>query len=266
MSKQFRIKALHVITNRKRTIILRANNIEDLTGALLNQGFREPYDIEELKPEPATERQLNYAKILNINIPFEVSKSDLSALIDKSVENDGEPNPDLLEYATGMGFSFSKYIGNKRLYNLIYENLTSTDKLAFFIFCVYRYLSDDRAGNLSTHLFKEKIYDYAALIKLNPKIVKSAFNYRGDELRFFGTLKFSDGYETIGGSINTMAYKEVSKFVSETFGTPKTKTLKVDSKSNYKPNTHSGESKSGCMTKAAMFILIFALVALLIIM
>ena len=43
--------------------------------------------IVEIPPEPATDRQLTYAKDLGISIPPDVSKADLSDLISLTVGN-----------------------------------------------------------------------------------------------------------------------------------------------------------------------------------
>ena len=252
MNKSFKIKALFEQTNRTRTVFLTAKSIQELAIILHNKGFVEPFDIEEIKPESPTDPQLSYAKSLSINIPFGISKDDLSVLISRKIEDDSDPSAELVDYATNMGFSFSKYIGEKQLYNLNYENLELRDKLAFFIFSIYRYLSGDIRENLLVHPFKEKFYSFSDEMKSDKKFVKSALNYKGEELRFFGTVRFADGVESIGASINTIAYKAASEYVSQTFGTQKTKIFKSEQIFAYELSTNN-RNHSICQGKKSNF-------------
>ena len=259
MNKLFKIKSLFKETNRKRTIFLNAKSLDELTSILLDKGFVEPFEIEEIEPELPTDGQISYANSLNINIPIGVSKADLSALIDRTINNDSSPSPEFVEYAIDMGFSFSKYAGKASLYNLVYENLELKDKLCFFTFSVYKYLSGDGRDNLMTHPYKDKFYVFVDSMKADAKFVKSAINYRGEELIFFGIIRFSDGVESNGGSINTIAYKSVSVFISETFNTPKTKIFKPDQNSGYEFLAPSNP-KTGCASLVAFVAFLFVII------
>jgi hypothetical protein len=136
--------------------------------------------------------------------------------------------------------------------------------MAFFVFAVYRYLSEDRAANLGTHPHKSKIYGFVDSILLEDRIVKSIGKYQGEDLRFFGTIRYPDGNESIGGSIDTIGYKAVSEFVSSTFNTPKTKIWKpkgeLPKRNNSKRQSTPSKTPSGC---SAFVIMIFSLVILL---
>jgi hypothetical protein len=200
-------------TNRRRTEVIAAKSKEELIETLKNSEFSEPFEIEEIFNEP-TESQLDYAAALGIDVPKNASKEDVSALISRAVDGDGaEPNPELIEFATDRGLVFSQYIGKRALYNLIFNRLPLEDKIAFFCFCAYRWLSDDRQGNLDRHKYKPLFYEFAKQQFSNEKFVKSLENYAGEEIRFFGTLKFTDGGECSGGSVNTIAYKTCANFL-----------------------------------------------------
>ncbi len=156
MHKKFRAKALYKETNRKRTVFFTAKSEAEVVQMLLQAGYAEPFEIIEELPEPATSAQIKYAKALQIDIPPNPTKDDLSALISREVDNDSASNPELIAFAEGRGLSFSKFIGKKALYNLIFNNLPQEDKIAFFAFSVYRWLSEDRRGNLGFHQYSDK--------------------------------------------------------------------------------------------------------------
>ncbi len=262
--KSFKIRALFTETKKKRTVMQEAKSVEELIQILTAKGYVAPFEIEELEPEPPTERQLSYAKDLGIQIPIGISRFQLSILIDRKVNNDSEPNPELVTYAEVMGIDFPDFVGKKALYDLIFANLGLRDKLAFFVFAVYRYLSEDRRSNLQIHPNREKIYDYVDTILLEDKIVKSICKYQGEELRFFGTIRFPDGNETRGGSINTIGYKVVSEWVSMIFNTPKTKIWRPEgeltSRQNSQKDPAVGASPFGCVILSILFCVVIGIV------
>lgn len=239
--KQFQINALFVKTNRQRKLILNAKCEMEVVSKLVEMGYREPFEILELPPEPATEAQLKYANNLNINVPNNVSKDDLSVLIQKKLDFDSDPNPELIDFANEIGMDFSKYIGKKSLYNLIFNKLELKDKIAFFIFCIYRWLSDDRKGNLAKHPYKLVFYEFSNIMISNERFIKSMNNYSGSDLRFFGVLKFDNGRETYGGSQNTIAYKYCIEFLTVRFDINKTKTRTLKSK-NYSAQSNTSNN------------------------
>ena len=232
MYKKFKVRAVYIPTNRKRTETLIAKDEEELIERLKNSDFKEPFDIEEIFNE-STDRQLEYAKDLGIKVPKDASLEDVSALISRNVDGDSlNPNPELIEYAVDKGLYFSKYIGKKALYNLIYESLSLKDRIAFFCFSVYRHLSDDRQGNLDKHRHKNLFYEFAESEINNDKFLKSLGKYTGEDIRFFGTLKFPDGGVTYGGSVNTIAFKTCALFLCKKLSLKLVTTKKVNSNKN----------------------------------
>jgi hypothetical protein len=271
MLKNYTVKAIHIETKRKRTHTVTANNIGEAIELFKKEGLIEPFDISETPlppPEPATERQLEYAKHLKIEIPENATKDELSVLISYKVDNDSPPNPGLIDFATGRNISFSKHIGKKALYNLLFRALPLEDRIAFFAFSVYRSLSDDREANLDKHISKNVFYELAEQQLRNDQFLKSMNRYSGENLRFFGTMKFKDGNSTNGGSVNTVSYKVCAEFISGRFGTPKYKTtiLKEERKSNQlasRPIVDSSNNyKGGCALYLILLIVISSIVIL----
>jgi hypothetical protein len=81
------------------------------------------------------------------------------------------------------------------------------DKIAFFVFCIYRYHSNDRNGNLNRSPHKKSFYLFAANHVADKAFVRSMNRYEGSDLRVFGRARTADGYYFTGGSTGTLAYK-----------------------------------------------------------
>lgn len=213
----YQCKALYSRTNRKRTVKFEVFNEDDVKIQLLRDGFCEPFDIKRIPFPRATDAQINNIKTYITKIPpDDICLYDASAMISCSCENDSVPHPDLIQYATEMKLKFSYYIGKKALYNLIFNSLDMEDKIAFFVFCIYRFTTDDRRGNLNKSPYKNLFYDFSSENLSNEQFIKSMNRYTGSELRYFGKLTIGN-IETWGGSTNTIAYKNVIVFLKKHF-------------------------------------------------
>jgi len=249
--KQFSIRGTNPETGRKKTITLDVPNITTPYEMVSKQKIlNEPYEINEIPFRPPSDRQLEYAKGLGVKNPSDACLEDVSALISFAVDSDSEPNPELVEFATNRGFTFSKYIGKKALYDLIFYRLSPLDKIAFFCFSVYRYLSDDRHGNLDTSPHRDTFYSFAQQHEGDKKFVDSMLKYEGKDLRYFGTMRIKEEWETIsvhGGSIQTGAYRTVANYLHDKFNTPLTLTKKMEGKpdfNSYKKRADENERRS----------------------
>lgn len=218
------IKGLFHETNRKRTIYISCHKNCKPEELAQNQGLFPPYEIKEILPDEPTEAQLNFAKDLKIKIPLDANIEDISCLLNRAVHHDSEPSPELVEYANFKKFCFSKYIGKKELYNLVFNRLDLRDRIAFFCFCIYSYLSDNKQANLEKSEHKEVFYNFADQYLNDDKFIASMNTYRGQDLRFFGKskiIKEENGQqveiEIYGGSRATSSYRIASKFLIETF-------------------------------------------------
>jgi hypothetical protein len=261
MLKQYQAEAVYSETKKKRKVTFIAQAEEDVINLLNILGYLEPYQISELAPKPPTQKQIDYAKDLKITIPPDASGSDVSALISSKLDGDISANIELMMYAQEKGLKIAKYIGAKGLYDSLYEHLNLNDKIAFFIFSVYRQLSGDTSNNLNKHVQKDAIYNYAIELKKNEKVLKSLLGYSGRDLMHFGKILYADNLEVNGGSVNTYAYKEVSTFISKTYSTTKTKKIVSDRTSGL---TSSDESKTkgkkgGCFAAALIILLLLFL-------
>ena len=216
--KEFSVHAKHKSSNRFRTVKILAKSQDVCEKLAEEQGLLPPYEISELPPNAPSERQSSYAKALHIGFPSDITYNELSDLIDRKVSNGGDtPQIGLAEFAVAHDMHFSRYIGKNRLYDLVFSNLRGVDKIAFFIFCIYRWMSDDRNANLDEHKYKETFYEFAQELQGNSKFIKSMERYSGRNIKFFGTL-YGGGYEHEGGSTNTIAFKTVSDYLENKLG------------------------------------------------
>jgi hypothetical protein len=220
--KRYSIHAKFTETKRKRRLTLFALDEEQAILKAMEKGFEEPFDLTE-EPEIPTPNQVHFAEDLEIDIPENCSKIDLSYLITRRKGDPKHPNIELMDFAGGRGLLSSRYIGKKSLYNSLFSSLKSEDKVAFFIFCIYRYLSDDRRGNLDSHPQREIFYKFAEEMVKNQSFIKSMLKYKGKDLRFFGTIRTNE-IEICGGSTNTIAYKKASLYLRDHFDLPLTRT------------------------------------------
>lgn len=256
--KHYSVAGKHKDTGRKRTINISAISLEQCKEKAADEGILEPYEITEYPPSLPSERQLAYAKDLGIKIPENATFKDISALLDRKQQVDNlDPQQGLIDYANAREFEFSKYIGKKALYNLIFYKLSGKDKIAFFIFCVYRWLSDDRESNLDTHKYKDKFYELADKLTNDDKFVKSMNRYEGEEIRFFGALTSTNGEISFGGSTETIAYKTASEILCKDLNLKnrKVKTLPKTNE-NIDRNQYKTSKKNGCLTLVLLIILL----------
>jgi len=239
LRNNYKIKGTNSNTGRKKTLSIKAFSNEECLELASNEGLVEPFEISLEESLPPTEAQLSYAKYLKINIPKNITKEEISFLIDRVKYKDkSEPNPELIEYAESMNIEFSNYVGKKQLYDIIWDSLYGLDKIEFFIFCVYRWISDDRHGNLLTHKCKDKFNCFAKILIDDKSFINSlAKSYdEGKSIRFFGTLYVGKNQYT-GGSTITQAYKTVVKFLKKEFGL-KNRTFKyLKDESTYNMNS-----------------------------
>lgn len=207
--KLYRCKGTYIKTGRKRSLTIEAFDEDDALNQLRQQpDFIEPFEINRISFPELTDLQKDYLKNMDFS---DVCKYDASAILSLKYDYDSVPNPELVLFATECHVKFSYYIGKRALYDLIFNSLELKDKIAFFAFCIFRYTSRDRRGNLNSHPYHKLFYDFAENNLTNESFIKSMNKYSGKELRFFGE---HPTYGT-GGSKNTIAYKAVMEFLKQ---------------------------------------------------
>ena len=263
ITRYFTYKAKNSETKRVRSVTVDADNENEAIEKLKAQGFLEPFELQREGSNAPSDAQLDYAKKLGVKIPKDANIKDASALIAKAVDNDSDPNPDLVEYANELGLTFSQYIGKRALYGLVYRSMDLKEQIAFFVFCVYRWLSDDRGGNLNKHQHRQIFYDFAEQYVNDAKFVKSLAQYSGEDIRFFGKITYSDGNEYYGGSASTLAYKTCAAFLKERFGLQNKTSIRLKGKgeggSERSNSKKPKDNTKGCAFGVVAFSILFVL-------
>lgn len=213
----YRIKGKHSETKRVRTLKIFAWNEDDAKKQALESGLESCASIEIIPFEEPTQNQLDYARDLGIRLPTDATKDDVSALIDRKINEDEEYNHGLLEFATNRRVYVSKYTTSSDLYGFIFHKLPLVDRIAFFSYAIYRDITRDEHSNLDTHPSKQKFYDFAVSKEHDEQFIKSFNRYRsGNEIEYFGEVTIIDhtgNWTSTAGSVDTIAYKAVRQYL-----------------------------------------------------
>ena len=256
----YEIQGPHKDTNRVRTVRIPALSEENATQKALNEGLLSIKSIRLIQNGKPSDRQIAYAQGVGIKVLDSYSAEDLSALLSRHEDHDSEPKAGLIEFATSHDLYFSKLIGKTALYNHIFSKLPDLDRVAFFIFCIYRYISDDREPNLDKHIHNKLFYDFANQTINDKKFMNSLNRYTGKQLKFFGNLIIGNGTTLTGGSTSTIAFKTAHEFLiknnlvqaSDKFQTKKLNNNPQPSQQPPSPILEPSKAK-GCGTAAIMF-------------
>ena len=171
--------------------------------------------------EMPTRRQLAAAARYGITVTSEMDAQDVSDLLSRHLRQDPkEPNQGLIEFALNRGIHFANGIGKKALYNRIWEQLPRYDKFAFFSFCVYRYLSDDRnIADMDKSPYKESFYRFADRCMKFTRYTECLEDFEGEGLRCFGELIINKGEDSEdfvgGGNTDSDLYNDAVVFLIE---------------------------------------------------
>ena len=171
--------------------------------------------------EMPTRRQLAAAARYGITVTSEMDAQDVGGLLSRHLRQDSkEPNQGLIEFALNRGIHFANGIGKKALYNRIWEQLPRYDKFAFFSFCVYRYLSDDRnIADMDKSPYKESFYRFADRCMKFTRYTECLEDFEGEGLRCFGELIINKGEDSEdfvgGGNTDSDLYNDAVVFLIE---------------------------------------------------
>lgn len=247
--KRYTVIGINSSTGRRKTITVSAADDAGARNAAILRGL-EPNSVDELPPFPPSEAQLQYAAKLGVIIPEGATIDDASAIISKAVDDDIAPSKDLVDFANHHGLKYSSYIGEQRLYDELFKDLGYIERISFFAFSVYRWLTGEKRNNLEIHPERQKFYDFAEQIKANQRIVDSILRYEGRLIRYFGRL--IDVGENIhpGGSTNTIAYNETCDYLQSAFGisvSKKTQRIKGGNEGSVQTLPEKPVNKPGCL-------------------
>ena len=256
-NKKYSIKAYYTPTKRFRTVIQIGSSEEVCYENMRKEGYTDPFEAMEIFDDP-TEAQLNYAANLGIKVPADATKQDVSAMLDFKENNDNAPNVRLLSFAYQQNLYVSKYIGEERLYDFLFEALDLPIKIVFFIFSIYEHSTKTRTYNPNEHPLKASFVDFSNLYVSDDRFVKSMNRYRGSDLRYFGETNLGDHEYSFGGSRDTIAYKAAINFLRSRglVAPPASRPAPSKTYTYHQQTPHINsdfrESKSGCFRQAVI--------------
>ena len=208
----YKIKGHGKDSGRSRTRTYKAKDeasvfeVADADGTVIDS-------LEELPPEPPTDRQVAYAKDIGVKIPSGITKSELSDLISCKVEDDTPAEQTLINIAREYGIETTDYVGEVSLYSWIFSSLSQPgrerDLVAWFAFNVLNDRATTRRSKSISSPSDPQLSSLTEDLAADSKVVQSIRRYSGESLRWFGERTFSDGSTRSGGSNRTAAYKAV---------------------------------------------------------
>jgi hypothetical protein len=225
-------------------------------------------EIEELPPEPPTDRQLAYAQDLGIKIPGDATKDELSDLISCKDDEDSKASPQLFAIANGYGVETTRYTGEGDVYTRIFSALSSPGReqelAAWFAFNVLKDRSSPRSAAVPDSPNEPQLNSVASKLVADPKVMQSIKRYSESGLLWFGERTDGDGYTRQGGSNRTAAYKAAAALIDTEFGL-KTSTAATSKKTSRSPaprEVGATDKKSGPSIATIVIIAIIVCIAL----
>lgn len=208
-------------TGRRRRRIYRSSS-ESGARKLAEEDGTIVEKINELPPDPPTERQLDYARDLGIFVPPNATKNDVSDLISIKVDNDKPSTARHRSFARLYGLKPTEYIGKKQLFDQIKYVLDKPGRekelASWFVYRVYRGLvkgADDAPIKGPNDTILQIIGEKFAL---EQSVINSIRRYQGREIIWFGEFTAPSGRVYSGGSKRTIAYKAAWSALEEKVG------------------------------------------------
>lgn len=149
-------------TNRMRKVELCVFPDEDVNQALTEAGYLlEGAEVARVSFPRPTDAQIATMKSHNDPIPENVSKEDISALMDRIINGDKEPAPQyLFDFAEQYRIVASRFTGFRYMHLTIWNNLDENQCLGFFLLCVRKY----KYGKWDPEKFNEYCEMYDSLM------------------------------------------------------------------------------------------------------
>lgn len=162
------------------------------------------------KENEPTDNQINYARSLDIYIPFGITFNELSDLISNVENNDKLATERHKAFADFYGIQYTKNVGKKSLFNKIqseiFSNAQKDHMASWFIFRVYRSLVRGQEDVSILSPDNDTIREITGTLLENPKFFNSLKRYSDSDLRYFGEFTDHQGFTHYGASKTTNAY------------------------------------------------------------
>ncbi len=215
--RTYSFNARFIETNRLRTRQIETFEPENILEEISSLGYyKDSITYKLILPEPATEKQLQYIKSLmektsyTVEIPVDkLSKTDASGVIDYLLAGGQTPSKDIMEYATELHIRASYCSPDWLIFEKIFYALPDKERIAFFIFCVFRDKYKPACENPNRSPHKGLFTSFADLYCENKRFLdsleKNYLNNENLDLTYFG--KITDEFWGDRDNRQTLAYK-----------------------------------------------------------
>lgn len=213
---KYKFSAKYMKTNRmhKNHIVYVFNN-ESVEDAIRREGYSEPIEYVKEEFPRASDSQVSYLRDKGLlNQPTKLSVDDATAILSKYENRDVSPSESFFKFVSDMRIPMSYYMGSERAYDTLFHQLESRDKLAFFVFSVYRHTKGSTNENMNTSEHKSVFYQFADKMISDDAFLRSLEKINGVKLRGIGTV-IGNGMTISGINRNSIAYKRAYEFLSE---------------------------------------------------
>lgn len=275
----YQVKGIGKETNRKRTKRYKAIDEEHARCLAEKDGTNVETILVE-SPSPATERQISYAKDLNLIFPPDINIDEMGHLISKKVEDDKDSPQWLQEYALNLypeenGLAITKYIGLAKLIGFLIYKLTEEGNFVELMkLLIYSIINNETKSNwrvpfinLANH---NDVQSLAETLINDNQVITSVKRYNSRDFISFGEYTDKEGYVNYGGSKRTNAYQITKKILiekgilSNSTYSPLNKTsskniITPENKFNY-TNKNVASKNKGCLGSILSLIIIFSLI------
>lgn len=193
---------------RKRTYTatdpLAARKLAEEDGTVVDEATVLPED-------PPTEAQVSYARDLGLDFPVDITKAEISDLLDCHLSGDKLPSDRHRRFADWAKTEYTQYTGKRNLFDRIAASLKQqerdVDLVAWFVYRVCRHLMHGKEDHpQATGPESPLVCEVADSLAGDPKVIESVRRYDGRDMIWFGQWTAPDGAIHEGGSIRTAAY------------------------------------------------------------
>lgn len=197
-------------TKRKRKIHIESFSEQEAIQELVTAGYiQDTIALHRVPFDPPTEAQLSAMKKHHNKIPKKACMIDISFLISKSIDEERDPEKELINFATNQKVKLSYYTGEKSLYSCIWHKFALEEKFAFYLLCVEK----DKKGIWNFENFNR--YKNMATDYLNDtKFMNSFKRYSANENIFYGFIKENGVEYGYSASRDTNCYKMAASIIS----------------------------------------------------
>lgn len=206
---RYKIRGRNNQTQRLCTVKMVALASDDQNAVIAATNLYDVQSCEVILPDPATERQINYAADLGIINPEQYSKDDMSCLITRATHEEDRDDmtpvdQSLAKMAAQYGIYLSVFSGEKRALDCLWLKFTEEEKIRFLIFCIHQNLLRKQTYDLEQSSFIDLYDRFVKDYHNDQRLLRSLSNYIGSDLSLHKELNKQRN-----------AYKIVSEYLSK---------------------------------------------------